>query len=260
MDRSTTRRLLALNAGFYEEFGTHFAATRHSLNPGILRALDGRGRFGTVLDLGCGDGRVGRYLAQFESVARYIGIDGSASLLEQAAKSGGLPTDHQLLRIDLAVADWMDRLYSGIQGPRFDAVERPPLDTGQKPSFDTVLSFAFLHHLPGSRRRQRLLEQLAELAHPGARLVVSVWQPSRSSRLRNRILPWSELGLDGADLEPGDLLLDWRRGGRALRYVHEFGEDELIDLCTRAGWTPTESYLSDGQEKNLGLYLCAELR
>ena len=49
-------------------------------------------------------------------------------------------------------------------------------------------------------------------------------------------------------------LLDWKRDGMGLRYVHHFSPDELSVLASLAGFHVSESFLSDGESGNLGLY------
>ena len=62
------------------------------------------------------------------------------------------------------------------------------------------------------------------------------------------------IGLSSEDIDPGDYLLDWRRGGHGFRYVHHFSQDELLSLAEKTGFKVVESYLSDGEGGNLGLY------
>ena len=57
-----------------------------------------------------------------------------------------------------------------------------------------------------------------------------------------------------ADVDSGDYLLDWRRGGKGYRYVHHFSEDELSRLAKLSGFHVVESFYSDGATGNLGLY------
>jgi hypothetical protein len=89
---------------------------------------------------------------------------------------------------------------------------------------------------------------------PGGRLTLSVWNFLASPRLRRRILPWREAGLAEGELDPGDYLLDWRRGGRGLRYVHHFTEPELDGLAAATGFGVADGYLSDGESGVLGRY------
>jgi hypothetical protein len=75
-----------------------------------------------------------------------------------------------------------------------------------------------------------------------------------SPRLRARIRPWKTIDLSDDEVEPGDYLLDWRRGGYGLRYVHHFDEGELSILADEAGFEVRETFYSDGENSRLGLY------
>ncbi|HBY06444.1 MAG TPA: hypothetical protein DEH22_01125, partial [Chloroflexi bacterium] len=92
------------------------------------------------------------------------------------------------------------------------------------------------------------------LLPPGGQFIHSNWQFLNSARLRQRVHPWPEIGLSEAEVEPGDYLLDWRRGGFGLRYVHHFSENELHTLADETGFRIIESFFSDGESGNLGLY------
>ncbi|HEY4691544.1 MAG TPA: class I SAM-dependent methyltransferase, partial [Anaerolineae bacterium] len=121
--------------------------------------------------------------------------------------------------------------------------------------FDVAVCFSMLHHIPGARRRLRLMQAIRSVLKPGHRCAVSVWQFLHVPRLARKVVAWSEIGLQPGDVDAGDYLLDWRRGGRGLRYVHHFEEAELTDLCRRAGFDVVETFRSDGQTGNMGLYI-----
>jgi SAM-dependent methyltransferase len=121
-------------------------------------------------------------------------------------------------------------------------------------SFDLVLAFAVLHHIPGETNRRRLLNQIAPLLAPGGQFIHANWQFLNSPRLQARIQPWEAAGLSEEKVEPGDYLLDWRRGGRGLRYIHHFSEAELQVLAGETGFRVVDSFLSDGENGRLGLY------
>jgi len=74
-------------------------------------------------------------------------------------------------------------------------------------------------------------------------------------RLAKKVRPWSEIGLQRGDVDSGDLLVDWKRGGSGLRYVHHFDEGELRAIAASAGLTPTKSWRSDGATGDMGLYM-----
>jgi hypothetical protein len=68
-----------------------------------------------------------------------------------------------------------------------------------------------------------------------------------------RVAAWSAVGLTEADVEPGDYLLTWERGGqRGLRYVHLVAEAEVRQLAERAGLEVAEVFQSDGGKHGAG--------
>ena len=232
MDSTTIQRLLALNLQFYQTFAAPFSATRQRLQPGVLRLLPAILPAARILDLGCGNGELARQLHQRGFQGSYIGLDFSAGLLAEASRD--LPEAHfRFLQADLASPPWL-----------------PP----SEPPFDLALAFAALHHLPGAALRQAVIAEIHRLLSPSGRFIHSNWQFLNSPRLAKRIQPWSAAGLDPAFLEPGDYLLDWRQGGPALRYVHHFTAPELSELAQSSSFTILDSFLSDGEGGNLGLY------
>ena len=84
--------------------------------------------------------------------------------------------------------------------------------------------------------------------------MLSNWRFTESPRMSGRIQPWSALGLTTQDVDPHDHLLDWRRGGKALRYVHQFDEPELNGLASANGFEVIESFHSDGADRESSLY------
>jgi hypothetical protein len=85
-------------------------------------------------------------------------------------------------------------------------------------------------------------------------LIHSEWQFLNSPRLAARIQPWELAELSADEIDPGDYLLDWRRGGLGFRYVHSFSQAELAELAAETGFKIIETYSSDGETGNLGLY------
>jgi hypothetical protein len=92
------------------------------------------------------------------------------------------------------------------------------------------------------------------LLNPSGSFIHSVWQPLHSPRLKERILPWTIVGLSDDQIEAGDYLIDWRQGGKGIRYIHSFTEDELAELANQCGFSIKNSFYSDGEGGRLGLY------
>jgi tRNA (uracil-5-)-methyltransferase TRM9 len=233
MQANTLNRLLDINRQFYQSFGVEFSASRGRIQPGVRSLLNRLNGKEHILDLGCGNGELARQLASTGHQGTYTGLDFSAPLLQAAApQPNHFPV--KFLQGDLAGSDWEAALASQ--------------------EFDLVFSFAALHHIPSEPLRIQILKKSACLLNGPGQFFHSHWQFLNSPRLKDRIQPWQAAGLDPEDLDPGDYLLDWRHGGRGLRYVHHFNEAELLNLAEATGFHVRETFHSDGEGGKLGLY------
>jgi len=102
--------------------------------------------------------------------------------------------------------------------------------------------------------RLNILRVVQQLMKPDGILVHSNWQFLNSERLKARIQPWETAAISGSEVDVGDYLLDWRNGGTGLRYVHHFNESELDELAKASGFRIMDTFQSDGERGNLGLY------
>lgn len=245
MHPTTQNALLELNRRFYQTFGQAFAATRRRIQPGVRAALERIPNGGRWVDLGCGSGALAVAWARRFDSGRYLGLDFSEELLDEARKAAAgvsIPPGLEIRfeRADLADPDWT----APLAGERFDG----------------ALAFAVLHHLPGAELRRRVLSQVRALLPIGGRFIFSNWQFQHSPKLMARRQPWALAGLSEGDVEPGDTLLDWRYAlpGQSeqtgLRYVHLFSREELAALAEQTGFEIEETYESDGEGGRLGLY------
>jgi SAM-dependent methyltransferase len=249
MRPDVVKRLVTLNQTFYKQFAGSFADSRARPQPGFTSLLqelpDGPI---SVLDVGCGDGRFGRFLyKEIErleigpfafsqgkdwgtraEIQRYVGVDFSESLLAIARKSG--PGEYQQ----------RDLLRPGCLA-----------GLGQ---FDVIACLATLHHIPGYANRLQLVREIREHLKPDGRLFLSTWQFLDSERQRRKLRDWALIGLNAADVETSDYLLSWERGGQGLRYVALIDEATVKQMAQEAGLTIAKQFYSDGREGNLSLY------
>jgi SAM-dependent methyltransferase len=240
MDATTAARLIALNQQFYQTFGREFSSTRQRLQPGVKRILERLAGAESILDLGCGNGELARELARRGFSGQYLGLDFSLLLLQEV---GELPENFAFAEADLT-GKWEEVKSEKGEGKK-----------SLLPShFLLITSFATLHHIPSFQLRLSLLNKIHSLLAPGGQFIHSEWQFLSSEKLRGRIQRWSEIGLTEADMDPGDYLLDWRSGGRGLRYVHHFDEAELEALAAATRFRVRETFYSDGENRRLGLY------
>jgi tRNA (uracil-5-)-methyltransferase TRM9 len=247
MDRTTTERLLHINQQFYQTFAEQFSQTRQRIQPGVRRILGRLPQEARILDLGCGNGELWQALFQHGYTGLYIGLDNSQGLLEIARRRVPQEVINQpiFLQGDLTTNDWETDLLRQI---RATGIETFPL------SFDQVLAFAVLHHIPGFHLRLQLIKKINQLLSVEGQFIHSEWQFLNSPRLKERIQPWSEASLEEALLDPGDYLLDWRHGGKGLRYVHLFNEIELSELAEKSWFRVRDTFYSDGENGKSSLY------
>ena len=245
MNAATISVLLDLNHLFYQRFGRSFAETRRRIQPGVRRVLEALPEEGAWLELGCGSGWLAmEWASAFDKGGSYLGLDFSETLLEEARRNAaGLAKEIRFEQADLSDPGWASGLAPG--------------------SFDGVLAFAVLHHLPGPEVRRRVLRQVRTLLKPQGFFIHSEWQFQHSPKLMARRLPWELAGLSEAEVDEGDTLLDWRAENKdgdgssnltGLRYVHLFSREELADLARECGFEIVEEFESDGQGGRLGLY------
>ena len=239
MNDQVQAQLLALNRQFYTAVGVEFDRTRQSLPTGMV-ALAGRLRAANarrILDVGCGNGRFARALAQVGVTAAYRGVDADAQLLALAAEqTQALPGIAATFQpVDLAAPDWT----AGVAGAG---------------PFDAVVCLAVLQHFPGHVLRQRIVADLAGLLAPQGVLALSTWQFGSIDRFVDKQVAWAQIDLAAEEVEPGDALLPWNQGVHALRYVHQVDLAEIEQFAAGAGLRVVESFRSDGKEGNLNLY------
>ena len=241
MDSQTQERLLEINREFYAQNASSFSKTRRNVQPGVLRLIPSIPHNAKLLDIGCGNGNFALALAHAGFQGTYLGIDGSTAFIQEAQQAVALlktAGEFRFQAADLASPHWVEAF--------------------QPASFDLVTCFAVLHHLPGKALQQAIFTQSGLLLRSGGQLMLSVWQVFQSPTLTARILPWESVGINSEQLEPGDILLDWRAGPAseqpACRYVHVFTSEELIALGDAAGLSLSSEFYSDGKNQRLALY------
>jgi 2-polyprenyl-3-methyl-5-hydroxy-6-metoxy-1,4-benzoquinol methylase len=232
MNSVTAQRLLAINHEFYNRFGDQFSATRQRLQPGVKKILDSIQEDVSVLDLGCGNGHFLREISKRGHKQPLLGVDFSLPLLRNAESS---------LQVDFREVD-LSQLSASIGQLTVNG------------SWSIVTMFATLHHIPSTEMRLDILRTVKKILKPNGKFILSNWQFLNSAKLRSRIQAWDRVGINENDVDDGDYLLDWRSGGEGLRYAHQFSAEELLGLAEQVEMRVTDSFLSDGDGGNLGLY------
>ena len=233
VNSSTAAHLLEINREFYTRFGDSFSATRHRLQPGVRNVLGSLTGDESILDLGCGNGELARELAKRAHRGFYLGVDFSLPLLQDAElQPEGFPA--RFMEADLTKLSVVKERLLG--------------------NWSLVTAFAVLHHIPSTELRLDILRIVNQLLKEDGRFILSNWQFLNSEKLRARIQPWEAVNFSASSVDPGDYLLDWRSAGQGLRYVHHFDEKELLALARASEFRVVDTFYSDGDTGNLGLY------
>jgi SAM-dependent methyltransferase len=241
MDSGTAASLIEINREFYTRFGDSFSATRHRIQPGVRRVLGRLRGDESILDLGCGNGELARELAKRGHGDTYLGVDFSLPLLRDAESppAGALQPEGfsaRFMEVDLTQLSVLSEQLSV---------------TGH---WSLITAFAVLHHIPSTELRLEILRVANKLLKKDGLFIHSNWQFLNSEKLKARIQPWEAANLSESTVEAGDFLLDWRSGGKGLRYVHHFDEQELSGLAQESNFKVIDTFYADGETGNLGLY------
>lgn len=236
MEHEIVERLLALNRGFYASFAEHFAASRSVSDPALTSILPYLPHRARILDVGCGNGRLAVLLDRERPGSTYVGLDVVPELIDEArAQARHLPRTDVTFRLrDITRWGWT-------------------CDLPHAP-YDCVVILAVLHHVPDFELRARVLRGAAAVLNPGGSAILSTWRFLAHRRMRRKIVAWEEVGIDEGDLESGDYLLDWQRGGRGLRYCHLVDEAEVERLAAASGLLVRETFRAGGREGDLSLF------
>lgn len=128
--------------------------------------------------------------------------------------------------------------------------------------YDCVVSFGFMHHVPGTQWRERFLNTLIDVTEPGGLICLSLWRFMDNEALaekahRTHRSGTQELSLDAAQFEPSDYLIGWKNKPGAYRYCHSFTDSEVDALLASTGGKAKclACFRADGRSDNLNEYL-----
>ena len=237
MQEQLIKKLGQINDDFYQKIAKSFSETRQEawegwreLLPIIrqwLKEQGGEDKKWTAIDIGCGNGRLLRFLSQeLGDNFDYSGFDGNQNLLELAKEENQ----------NFKNADWQKWDLLSLDAPKsFREI------VGQKQQPVAIFMMAVMHHLPTQGLRKEILEKIAEQIPTGGLLIVSLWQFMKSTRLQNRVLTTEGrefraeltnlLNIEELkQLEKNDYFLDWLRGEAAIRYCHHFSDEEVKEV------------------------------
>jgi len=138
----------------YDAFAETFSRSRTNLRWSEIDYIVDflRGYFGdttpTLLDVGCGNGRLIETLEKSTYSCTYLGIDESAGMITEARKLHG---DKQFRVLDMENIDSLNQ------------------------NFDAIVFIASFHHLDTEVKRKEVLKKATDLLNPGGVVIMTNW-------------------------------------------------------------------------------------
>jgi ubiquinone/menaquinone biosynthesis C-methylase UbiE len=192
----------------YEEIAQEFSNSRNTFGTEFNMFLPYIKANSTIVDLGCGNGRVAGYLdSNAAPKHHYLGIDNSNSLLDIAQK--------KYPKKQFIYGDFLNL----------------PLENS---STDLLLCIRSFHHIPSSKLREKALEEIKKALKNDGTLIITVWNLYQKKYLLNHIFAFFRWLFTLGSYERNDLKIKW--GKKNKRYYHAFTDKEMINLLNKAGF------------------------
>ena len=211
MKKDVQIKLLKIVHDNYRDIAAQFDVTRKKyIWPELAKVLSGLKDGDSLLDVGCGNGRLIENLGN--NNISYLGVDNSEELIK------------------LAKINYPEQ--------NFKVLDILKLETLTQ-KFDLVISVAVLHHLPSHELRLEALKNLKSVTTPGGQIIFSVWKLWSNKKYQKYLWQniWQKLTFK-SNLDFGDLLFPWKNNrGEAVseRYYHAFTKKGLKKLLNLAG-------------------------
>ncbi len=214
------KKIIDQNKKVYDIIAPLFAQTRQNLWNDIKMSESYIKDNMSVLDIGCGTGRLYQLFKKFQpcdaaqgSGVRYIGIDQSEGQIAVAKK--------EFPEAEYVIGE-MTKL-------SFDAE-----------SFDMIYCIATFHHLPNHDLRLKALHEMRRVLKPGGYIIMTNWNLQSDSV--KKVVKKGKLKQNGQDF-----IVPWVHAqGKILgeRYYYAFTPGELEELFAEVGLTIEKQYYS----------------
>lgn len=230
MRKEYANEILVMSKAGYETIAKDFSRTRGKFWKELLFVRDLIPKVARLLDIGCGNGR---FLGALDEPRR-TALESADSSLGHKKISG-----RSFVDIDYTGIDFSEGLI-GVARERYGARAKTSFIVGDAltlpfhdHSFDIVVSFAVLHHIPSRAYRVQFLREAKRTVNPGGLIIITAWNVWRAKP--RIILKYAFKKICGLSrLDFGDAFLGFGKEKNA-RFVHALTRHEIRSLAREAG-------------------------
>lgn len=204
--------VLEKNRESYNKIANLFSQTRSFIWED-LKALNQYVQIGdTVLDLGCGNGRLLEILRNKNII--YLGVDNSEGLLHEAKTKY---PDYEFRLLDLMNLDNLEK------------------------KFDIVFCISVLNHFP-KKFHVQAIEKIKKVMNPGGELLMVNWNLWKVKRKKS---VWRQWVASKIPIGSRDVMTTWKSGKiEADLYYYAFSKRDLRKLLENNGFRVLKNYYS----------------
>jgi tRNA (uracil-5-)-methyltransferase TRM9 len=224
MHKNTADLILEKVMSDYNNIAEHFSQTRYKDWSEFLDFKRYLKNNFTVLDVGCGNGRLLNFLADYN--IEYVGVDASERLVKIAKKLADENINNSNLQ------------YKFIES---SAIKLPFADN----SFDVVFAIASLYHVPSKKYRNQAVSEISRVLKKNGIFIMTYWNMWERTRRKliadnivKKIIGKSKLDFFDAEKPwknpAGDIVVN--------RYCHAFRLREIEHLATKNNFETLDKY------------------
>ncbi len=258
--------LSSITTRFYKSNSSSFSSTRSRPWAGwyeLAKFLRTQNFGEDILDIASGNLRFENFLqSEFsDKQFKFVCVDNCSDLTRGYNTDSINVVSNHLEFIDVDIIECL--LNSELIVPLDDKI--------QNNKFDLVVSFGFMHHIPGSALRMSFITKLFELAKSGGFIAISFWRFADDPRFYKKAKREHQNAMDylfdssefsstisNIELETGDFLLGWNNKSATFRYCHSFSEEEIeniVDMSKSYNISLAHRFRADGRTEDANEYL-----
>lgn len=276
----TAKKLLKMTNELYKKEAQAFSDTRKEVwEKEIIEFVNKIEPGSSVLDLGCGNGRL------FDTILKLKSKNEKPHLKTKNLKYLGIDPSKEFIKINKKKFLFLvDRDPSQCEELRMTTKFKvgDGLTMNFKNEFDYVITIAVLHHIPSEKLQLIFLKNIYNALKPGGKILISTW-----NRLNDKYLKYANSKHEAPDskqiqnsniknskpinkltkqqindLDLNDHIVPWRQSG-SFRFIHTFEPEELKSLAKKAGFKNIKILVSKHGIKTdiktaLNIYLIGE--